>query len=281
MTIETFFHGTTWTLTYLVYDPATQDAFVVDPVLDFDPAPVSITTEAADELTARIDELGLTVHLVLETHAHADHMSAADLLRRRLGSRVAVGAAMAGTQVALAGLFAIDAEPDDFDVLVGDREVIEAGSLRVEALATPGHTPACTSWKCQDAVFTGDTLFMPDFGTGRCDFPGGSAETLYDSIQKLYALPDATRLFVGHDYQPGGRDLAYETTVGESKETNKHVRANTTREEFVAYRTTRDAELAVPRLILPSLQVNLRAGKLPPKDASGRAFLKLPINLFA
>jgi glyoxylase-like metal-dependent hydrolase (beta-lactamase superfamily II) len=284
MTIETFFHAPTWTLTHLVYDPKTLDAFVVDPVLDFDPAAVGITTETVDALVARIEELGLSLHLSLDTHAHADHMTGSDVLRRRTGARIGVGAPMTAVQSALAGLFEVaDVLPDggDFDILARDGETLQAGSLSIQAIATPGHTPACTSWRCGDAVFVGDTLFMPDFGTGRCDFPGGSADTLYDSVQKLYALPDATRLFVGHDYQPGGRALQYVVTVGRSKKLNKHLRTETTRADFVAFRSLRDKELSVPRLILPSLQVNIRAGKLPEPSPSGRRFLKLPINLFA
>ncbi|MCP4803857.1 MAG: MBL fold metallo-hydrolase [Proteobacteria bacterium] len=281
MKIETFFHDATWTLTYLVYDEASGDAFVVDPVLDFDPAPMAITTETTDALVERIEQLGLTLHYTLETHAHADHMTGADVLRANTGAKVAAGAKITDVQSALAGLFEMAADAGDFDVLAADGDVLEAGTLSIRAISTPGHTPACTNWACGDAVFTGDTLFMPDFGTGRCDFPGGSAEKLFDSIQKLYALPNATRLFVGHDYQPGGRELAYQTSVGESKKTNEHVRSNTTKEEFVGFRTTRDAALSVPRLILPSLQVNIRAGKLPEPGASGRRFLRMPINVFA
>ncbi len=281
--IHAKFHPATWTLTYLVWDPDSRDAVVIDPVLDFEPAAVSVRRDAVDALSERIRDLDLNVHFVLETHAHADHLTAAQALRERFGAQIVVSDQMPVVQRVFAGIFNVDGfVPDgrDFDRLVADGEVLRAGSIEIEALSTPGHTPACTTWRIADALFTGDTLFMPDFGTGRCDFPGGSAETLYDSIQRLYALPAETRVFVGHDYQPGGRELAWETTIGASREDNRHLRADTSKADFVAFRTTRDRKLSVPRLILPSLQVNMRAGLLPEPDDAGRRYLRLPINLF-
>ena len=282
--IEASFHPATWTLTYLVWDEDTLDAVVVDPVLDYDPATVGVTTDAVDALSKRMAELGLQLRATLETHAHADHITGAAELRSRYGSKVVAGAPIVEVQAFFGAVFDFpDFAPDgsDFDVLMQDGETLRAGSLAIEAIATPGHTPACTSYRIGDALFTGDTLFMPDFGTGRCDFPKGDASALYDSVQKLYALPDETRVFVGHDYQPGGRDLAWETTVGESKARNKHLRATTTREQFVQFRTERDAQLSAPRLILPSLHMNIRAGRLPEPEANGRRYMRLPINLFS
>lgn len=282
MTIEPFFDPRTWTLTYLVWDPATLDAVVVDPVLDYDPIRLRIHDESVQKLLARVAELKLTLRWVLETHAHADHLSGADLLRRRTGAKIAVGARITDVQQVFAGVFQLDDFPCDgrqFDRLVTEGDVLEAGSLRVGVLETPGHTPACVTWRIGDAVFTGDALFMPDQGTGRCDFPNGSPEQLYTSIRKLYALPDATRVFVGHDYQPNGRPLRWETTVGEEKASNIQLRGDTARDQFVAWRAARDKTLNLPNLIFQSLQVNIRAGALPPAT-DGRRFLKLPINLF-
>ncbi len=284
VSVKAFFHASTWTLTYVVWDPETRDAVVVDPALDFDPAAVRIGTEFMNEVSAFIRDQALHLRGTFETHAHADHLTGAQVLKERFGCGIYAGDTIPKVQRAFAGIFnRADFTPDgsDFDGLVADGELVQLGSLTIAAIATPGHTPACVSWKIGDAVFVGDALFMPDFGTGRCDFPGGSAETLYDSIQKLYALPDDTRLFVGHDYQPGGRELAFEVSVAESKASNKHVKADTTKEEFVGFRTERDAQLSVPKLILPSLQVNMRAGILPEPEGNGTRYLKLPINLFA
>jgi glyoxylase-like metal-dependent hydrolase (beta-lactamase superfamily II) len=283
MQIEAFFHAASWTVTYLVYDPESCDAVVIDPALDFDPAAMSITTPSADALVERIDDLGLNVLFVLETHAHADHLTAADVLRERLDAQVVIGAPVTAVQETFAGVFELDgfvADGADFDVLVHDGQEISAGTLSITAIATPGHTPACTSFLIQDALFVGDAIFMPDSGTGRCDFPAGSAEVLWDSLQRIFALPEDTRVFVGHDYQPGGRELAYETTVAACRTDNVHLTAETSKDEFVAFRTGRDKTLKVPRHILPALQVNISAGKLPEPSATGRSFLKMPINLF-
>lgn len=284
MQIKTFFDPRTWTLTYVVYDPTSRDAVVVDPVLDFEPASGRVWHESIDAVTAFIDAEGLRVHYVLETHAHADHLTGAQALRDRYGAKVVVAESIREVQAIFAPVFGLDLTPDgsQFDRLVSDGEELEAGKLRFRAIATPGHTPACLSWKVGDAVFTGDALFMPDSGVGRCDFPGGSAEDLYTSVHdKLYALPPETRVFVGHDYQPGGRAPAWETTIAASRDANIHLRGDTTREDFVAFRTGRDKTLSAPRLLLPSIQVNIDAGRLPRPDEAGRRLLKLPMKVQA
>ncbi len=284
MQILPFFDDATWTLTYLVYDPDTRDAVVIDPVLDFDPRTVDTDTSSADAVVAKVEELGLNVHYVLDTHAHADHLSAQHYLRDRLNAKIGIGAQITAVQQVFAGLFAMEdslhADGRQWDVLIEDGTPLEAGSLTVEPIHSPGHTPACYVFRIRDAVFTGDVLFMPDFGTGRCDFPGGSAEQLYASIQKLYALPPETRVFVGHDYQPGGRELEFETTIGASRTDNAHLKADTPLQEFVEFRTTRDASLAPPALIFQSLQVNARAGELPEPDEKGRRMLRMPMGVF-
>ena len=256
--------------TYLLADEATRQAVVIDPVFEH------VRRDAA-----LIDELCLKLKWTLETHVHADHLTGSRILKEKLGAGVAIGARITEVQRTFVALFNLSDVPTDgsqFDRLVKDGDEIPAGSLPLRAIATPGHTPACTSFLVGDALFTGDAMFMPDFGTGRCDFPAGSARDLYHSIhEKLYALPDSTRVFVGHDYQPGGRDLAWETSIGESKARNKQLRAETTEAEFVKFRTERDAGLSAPKLLLPSIQVNLRAGNLPPAEDNGRRYLKLPL----
>src|SRR5690606_8118649 len=225
MEIRPFFDPETFTMTYLVWDPQTRDAVVIDPVLDYDPLASQTSTRSADQLSAAIRELGLRLHWVLETHAHADHLSSSQLLKRRFDAPVAIGRRITEVQQTFKHIFDLGDElatdGSQFDRLLDDGELLEAGSLRLEVIATPGHTPACVTYKIEDAIFTGDALFMHDYGTGRCDFPRGSAEDLYHSVHdRLYALPDATRVFVGHDYQPGGRELAFETTIGRSKAEN-------------------------------------------------------------
>lgn len=285
MKIETRFHDATFTLTYVVYDEATRDAVVIDSVLDYDPLSSQTSTASAEALVAWIREQGLKVHLVLETHAHADHLTAAQYLKRELGARVVIGEAIRVVQRAFRPVFGLGASFRDdgtqFDVLVADGETLRAGSLEIRAIHTPGHTPACLSYLIGDAVFTGDALFMPDYGTGRCDFPSGSADQLYTSVHdRLYALPDATRVFVGHDYQPNGRPLRYETTIGASKRENIQLTSSTQRESFIQFRNARDATLAAPRLLFPSVQVNIQAGCLPAADGNGIRHLQLPLNLF-
>lgn len=284
MRIEPFYDPRTFTLTYLVWDEETSDAVVIDPVLDFDPLAIATFTESADKVSAFIDQHGLRLHWVLETHAHADHLSGSQILKERHGAKVAIGSRITEVQTIFKGLFhmtELKTDGSQFDALVGDGEVIEAGALSCKAIATPGHTPACVTWSIGDALFTGDALFMPDFGTGRCDFPEGSAEQLYESLTKIYAHADETRIFVGHDYQPGGREVAWETTVGESKANNIQMRGDTSRERFVSFRTERDKKLRPPRLIFQSVQVNVAAGVLPTTEENGMRYLKMPMDVFA
>jgi glyoxylase-like metal-dependent hydrolase (beta-lactamase superfamily II) len=285
MKVHALFDPATYTLTYVVYDEATRDAVVIDPVLDYDAAAAATSTASLDALVAFVTEHRLRVHLALETHAHADHVSGGAVLRKRLGARVVIGARITEVQRTFQGVFdlgeALAVDGSQFDRLVKDGERLEAGSLSVGVLETPGHTPACVSYVIGDAVFTGDALFIEDYGTGRCDFPAGSATALYTSVhERLYGLPDDTRVFVGHDYQPGGRALRFETTIGASKAANVQLRGETTREEFVRLRESRDATLAPPRLLLPSVQLNVNGGRLPPAHANGRRYLSVPLNLF-
>jgi glyoxylase-like metal-dependent hydrolase (beta-lactamase superfamily II) len=285
MQIIHFFDPATWTLTYIVYDNDTKDAVVIDPVLDFDPKAVDVSDTSAHQVAAKVKELGLNVHYIIDTHAHADHLSGQHALKELIGGKTAIGKEITAVQEVFKGIFNFGDEfPTDgsqWDELFADGEPVKAGSLTIEPIHSPGHTPACYAYKIRDAVFTGDVLFMPDFGTGRCDFPGGSSEDLYDSVQRLYAMPDATRVFVGHDYQPGGRELKFETTVGESKVSNKHLKATDSKEDFVKFRSERDATLRPPNLIFQSLQVNAQAGVLPDADTNGLRYLKLPMGVFA
>ena len=281
MHVQPFYDARTSTLTYVVSDPESRDAVVIDPVLDFDPASGKIWTESVDKVSAYLRSRGLRLHLVLETHAHADHLSGSQLLRRRFDARIAIGERIREVQETFRPVFDL---PDwfatdgrQFDRLLRDGEEVRAGSLAIEVIATPGHTPACVTYRIGDAIFTGDALFTEDYGTGRCDFPRGSAEALYDSVRRLYALPEDTRVFVGHDYQPGGREVRWETTIGASKARNPQLSARTTREEFIAMRQARDASLAAPRLLYPSVQVNIDAGRLPPAHDNGRRYLVVPL----
>lgn len=285
MQIESFFDPRTSSLTHLVFDPATRDAVVIDPVLDYEPVGSRIFAESLAPVIARLRRDDLRLHFILETHAHADHLSGAQLLRREFpGARVAIGAGIVELQRIFSEMFALgDAVPVDgrqFDHLIADREQLRAGSLTVAAIATPGHTPSCLSYHIGDAVFTGDALFMPDHGTGRCDFPGGDARALHRSVHtRLFTLPDDTRVLVGHDYQPGGRPLAYQTTIGDSRRDNIHLHAGRDEQDFVDFRRRRDATLDAPRLLYPSVQVNIDAGRLPAPDPEGRSFFKIPLNL--
>lgn len=282
MRIEPFFDERTFTLTYVVFDEATRDAVIIDPVLDYDPPSGRVWTDSVERVAAFAEQERLVVHYVLETHVHADHLSGSQLLKKRLGAKVAVSRRITEVQEVFKAVFGWPDFPADgrqFDRLLGADEVVQAGSLALTALPTPGHTPACMSFKVGDAVFTGDALFLDDVGVGRCDFPRGDAGALYDSVvQRLFTLPDATRLFVGHDYPPAGRAWKASTTVGEAKRNNAQLTAAMTKEEFVAKRTARDKTLAVPRLLYPSLQVNIAAGELPPVEPSGRRFLKTPVT---
>jgi glyoxylase-like metal-dependent hydrolase (beta-lactamase superfamily II) len=284
MVIQHFYDPATYTLTYVVFDAATRDAVVIDPVLDFDPASGRTSTVSIEQVEAFVRREGLRVHAVFETHAHADHLSGSQYLRTRFGARVAIGRRITEVQQTFRPLFGnpIAVDGSQFDVLLDDYARVQAGTLCVEVLPTPGHTPACVSLKVEDAVFTGDALFIEDYGTGRCDFPRGDAEALYHSVHDvLYALPDATRVFVGHDYQPNGRALRFETTIGAEKRANVQLSIETTREAFVSFRRTRDAGLAAPRLLFPSVQVNIDAGRLPAPGPDGLRRLQIPLNLGA
>ncbi|MDR7230390.1 glyoxylase-like metal-dependent hydrolase (beta-lactamase superfamily II) [Caulobacter sp. BE264] len=279
--VQAFFDTATFTASYLVVDPATKTAAIIDPVLDFEPKAGKLSTASADALLAAVRDQGLHLAYVLETHAHADHLSAADLIRRQTGAKIVIGARITEVQKTFIPVFESDASPDGavFDVLMEEGDVLPLGELSIEALHTPGHTPACLTYRIGDAAFVGDTLFMPDYGTARADFPGGDARTLYRSIQKVLALPPETRVFVGHDYLPAGRDtFRWETTVAEERARNIHVGGGAQEDDFVAMRQARDATLAAPTLILPSLQVNIRAGALPEPTAAGNVFLRLPVT---
>ena len=280
--VRAFFDPATFTTSYVVHDPATRQAAIIDPVLDFTPRNARTSTRSADALLAYLAVQGLDLVWLLETHAHADHLSAAHYLREQTGAPVVIGAAITQVQQAFAPLFeADDVVPDgsQFDRLVQEGDVLPLGALEIGVIHTPGHTPACVTYLIGDAAFVGDTLFMPDYGTARSDFPGGSAEALYGSIQKILALPGQTRMFVGHDYLPEGRStFRWETTVAEQKTANIHIHAGVAEAEFVAMRKARDATLEAPLLILPSLQVNIRAGAMPPATAAGHVYLRLPVG---
>lgn len=276
------FDEATHTVSYVVWDPATRRAAIIDPVLDYDHRTGRVSHRSADDLLGFVADQGLSVDWVLETHAHADHLSAAPYLKEKTGAPIGIGARITEVQRTFAPVFGLEDVSGDgreFDRLFRDGETIAIGGLQVEVMHTPGHTPACVSYRIGEAVFVGDTLFMPDYGTARADFPGGDARTLYRSIHRLLALPDATRLYLCHDYKAPGRDhFAWETTVGEEKTRNIHVGGGVDEASFVAMREARDATLAAPVLLLPSLQVNIRAGRLPDPDRDGRRFLRIPLK---
>ncbi|MGZ3281782.1 MAG: MBL fold metallo-hydrolase [Xanthobacteraceae bacterium] len=282
-TIRAFFDEPTNTVSYLVADPATEKAVIIDPVLDYDHDAGTVDTRSVEAILKAADEAGYAVEWVLETHAHADHLSGAPYIKAKTGAKIGIGEHIKDVQRIFRPIFnATDLTTDgsDFDHLFNDGERFKIGALDAEVLYTPGHTPADVSYKIEDAVFVGDTLFMPDYGTARADFPGGDAHRLYRSIKRLQALPPETRLFMCHDYKAPGRDeYAWETTVKEQREKNVHVREGVTEEEFVAMRSKRDATLSAPRLLLPSIQVNIRAGKFPPKAANGVSYLLIPVTL--
>lgn len=284
--VEAFFDKTTSTISYLVMDGETRQCALIDSVLDYDPKSGRTCTGSADKLIARVNELGAKVQWILETHVHADHLSAAAYLKEKLGGHIGIGALITQVQKVFGTLF--NAEPgfardgSQFDVLFVDEEGFLIGNLHARALHTPGHTPACMSYMVQDAgeiaVFVGDTLFTPDYGTARCDFPGASATTLYQSIRRLLAFPDQTQLFMCHDYLPGGRELRYVTTVAEQRADNIHIHEGVSQDSFVAMREARDKTLDMPVLILPSVQINMRSGQLPEPEANGVSYLKIPLN---
>jgi glyoxylase-like metal-dependent hydrolase (beta-lactamase superfamily II) len=281
--IQAFFDEATFTVTYLVGDPATKQAVVIDSVLDFDPASGKVSTGSAEAVLAAAEQGGWTITHVLETHAHADHLSAAPLIKARTGARVGIGAHIDAVQQVFAGVFNapdVSGTGAEFDDLFADGETFAVGELVFEVLHTPGHTAACIAYKVGDAIFVGDTLFMPDYGTARTDFPGGNAAELYQSIRRMLAYPPETRLFMCHDYKALGRDeYVWETTVAEQRAKNIHIHDGVTEAEFVAMRLGRDAGLAAPRLLLPSVQVNIRAGHLPPAEDNAVHYLKLPLRL--
>ena len=274
--VQAFFDPATWTVTYVVHDGAS--AAIIDSVLDYEPKSGRTATRSAERVAEFVRSRGLRVDWILETHAHADHLSAAPYLRRQLGGRVGIGEQIRTVQAVFRKVFNLQDEFPRFDHLFAGGETFRIGALQAEAIHVPGHTPADMAYRIGDAVFVGDTLFMPDVGTARCDFPGGDARTLYRSVQRLLSLPGETRLFMCHDYPPAGRGPKWETTVAAQRERNIHIRDGVGEDEFVAMRTARDRTLDMPTLILPSIQVNIRAGELPPPEANGVSYLKIPLN---
>lgn len=283
-TVKEFFDKATWTLTYVVSDDSTRDAIVIDPVWDYDPGASKMSTESVERVLDYIQEKELKVHYILETHAHADHVSGSQVLKQKLpNAKVGIGARIVDVQKVFKDFFNLNpdfaTDGSQFDLLLTEEKNLKAGSLEIKTIFTPGHTPACGSYIIGDCVFTGDALFMPDYGTGRCDFPSGSADDLYTSVhEKLYKLADSTRVFVGHDYMPNGRVLKFESTIGESKASNIQIKGETPRAEFVSFRQNRDKTLAAPRLLLPSVQINIDAGLLPSADKNGTRYLKIPVR---
>lgn len=283
--VKTFFDEDTFTYSHVASDPETRKAAIIDSVLNYDPASGRTTSESADEVLRYVRENDLNVEWIFETHVHADHLTAAPYLREKLGARTAIGDKVDLVQQTFATIFnaesAFKRDGSQFDKLFADGETFSLGKIEGRFMATPGHTPACSTIIIGDAAFVGDTLFMPDYGTARCDFPGGDARTLYKSIHKIFALPDDTRLFMCHDYKSPTRDFyAYETTVAEQKANNVHINADVSEDEFVKMREAKDKTLSMPRLILPSVQVNMRAGDMPPAEDNGVTYLKMPINKF-
>ena len=281
--IKAFFHEPTYTVTYVVSDKTTGDCAIIDSVLEFDAKSGRTGTETADQICEYINANELKNRWILETHVHADHLTAAPYLKEKLGGQIAIGKNVGAVQSVFQKTFNVNKEvPSDgsqFDHLVHEGSALTIGETVINVMDTPGHTPACVSYQVEDAVFVGDTLFMPDFGTARCDFPGGDAGQLYMSIQKFFALPSETRLFMCHDYAPNGRGYIWETTVAEQRAKNIHIHEGISEAEFVAMRTERDAQLQLPVLILPSVQVNMRAGHFPKPEQNGVSYLKIPLNL--
>ncbi|RAP38987.1 MBL fold metallo-hydrolase [Candidatus Marinamargulisbacteria bacterium SCGC AAA071-K20] len=284
MNVKAYFDKDTSTLTYVVYDQTTKDAVLIDPVLDYDPASSKYTTKSIDKATDFIKSNSLKLHYILETHAHADHLSGAQLIKQDYPTvKIAIGAKIKDVQKTFKHVFNFKDFNENgiqFDILLEDNSTLAAGSLSIKTLYTPGHTPACVSYYInEDSVFTGDVLFMHDYGTGRCDFPGGSSEQMYDSVKnRLYTIPDQTKVYVGHDYLPGGRAVQYESTIAQQKQLNPQLNDTITKEEFVKNRDDRDKTLKAPKLLLQSLQVNIDAGNLPTPESNGARYLKIPIR---
>ncbi len=281
--IKAFFDPETWTFTYVVYEKAATPCVVIDSVLNFDPKSGRTSTNSADELITFIQKNHLQLAWILETHAHADHLSAAPYIQKQLGGKIAIGYHIQDVQKVFKGIFNLEPEfkvdGSQFDYLIEEGKNLEFGNLSIHPIFVPGHTPACMAYEIGDAIFVGDTLFMPDVGTARCDFPGGSANNLYKSIQKILSYPDNTRLFMCHDYPPSNRPVAYETTVAKQKKDNIHIHDGISEEQFVEMRTKRDKTLQMPVLLLPSIQVNVRAGHPPPPENNGKRYLKIPLDV--
>lgn len=283
--VLSFFDKKTSTISHIVIDPETRHCAIIDSVLDYDASSGKTSKASADKLIDEVIKRNLVVDYVLETHVHADHLSAAPYLKRQLGGQEAIGRHISQVQGVFGDLFnaeeSFHRDGSQFDLLLEDGQALKIGNIDGKAIYTPGHTPACMTYLIGDACFVGDTLFMPDFGTARCDFPGGDAATLYQSVQKIYALPDETRMFMCHDYLPEGRsEYVWQTTVGEQRKHNIHIHSGVTEQEFVEMRRTRDAQLSMPALILPSVQVNMRAGQMPPAENNGQIYLKIPVDAF-
>ncbi len=280
--VHGIFDPATWTVTYVVYEKEGAPCAIIDSVLDYDPKSGRTRTDSADKVIDFVREKNLTVAWILETHAHADHLTAAPYLKKKLGGKTAIGDHISAVQQVFKGIFHLESEfatdGSQFDHLLKDGEHFSIGALSANTMYVPGHTPACVAYQIADAVFVGDTMFMPDVGTARCDFPGGDAKTLYASAKKILSLPDETRLFMCHDYPPTDRPVAFETTVGEQRRKNIHVHDGMSEVAFVDMRTQRDATLEMPVLILPAVQINIRAGDLPPAESNGVAYVKIPLN---
>ena len=282
-TVKTFFDKGTFTYTHVISDPATQKAAIVDSVLNYDPKSGRTNTESADEVVAYVQAEGLSVDWILETHVHADHLSAAPYLKSKLGGKMAIGSHIPTIQKTFKSIFNVEPEfktdGSQFDVQFNEGDTFDIGELKGIVMHTPGHTPACSTYIVDDEhAFVGDTIFMPDQGTARCDFPGGDASILFNSVKRILSLPDSTKLYMCHDYGPNGRDYQYLTTVKEERERNIHVNESVSVDEFVKMRSERDATLDMPVLILPSVQINMRAGEMPPKEDNGTAYIKVPLN---
>jgi len=281
--VKAFFDDATNTVSYVVKDPNSNTCAIIDSVLDFDYASGHTDTKSADEVIAYVKAEGLKPEWLLESHVHADHLSAAPYIQEQVGGKIGIGDQISVVQNVFGKIFnegtKFQRDGSQFDQLFKEGDTFKIGALEVNVMHTPGHTPACLTYVVEDAAFVGDTMFMPDFGTARCDFPGGSAETLYSSIQKILSLPDETKIFVGHDYKaPGREDFAWETTVAEQKARNIHVATDKDKDAFIEMRTKRDGELNVPKLIVPAIQVNMRAGQMPEPEENGQVYLKVPIN---
>ena len=282
--IVCFFDDKTNSVSYVVHDPETMQAAIIDPVLDYDPISGRTSTESADKIAAHATEVGLTVAWIIETHVHADHLTASHRLRKQLGGKSGIGHGLTEVQKTFGALFnmtdTLPADGSQFDETFADGATFKIGNIEARIMATPGHTPACVTYVIGDACFVGDTMFMPDSGTARCDFPGGEAKQLYASLQKILELPEDMRLFVCHDYGAGGtRDFAWETTVAVQRDTNIHIGGGTLEHDYVQMRRDRDATLSLPRLIIPAVQVNMRAGEMPPAEENGTSYIKVPVDI--